>query len=264
MKNYIGDRKWSSLIIILLGLFNTLSYHNVLGPIMMASGVIMFVSFDVYKNKQRINGTVCSMIIVASLALMIIGEYFFVPIQNSIFYVLLLMIAVGTFLTFYFTLISKDRLIRRAKILSWTGAILFGLGLFSIIGLIFNNFTITLILGGTVLITALIGMIVRRRMFKDTELKNEFNEEHSTKKNTKDYWFRYEIGGIPKPLRWQGWVCYSLIFLSPFIVLILDDNPTTSTVIIVASIIIIMIVAFLKSNYRESVREYRENSKKIG
>ncbi len=238
------------MIFILLGL----SFHNALSPIAIALGII-FVSLNLYKNKQQINSTVYRMIIIGSLALMIIVEYFLVPLQNTIFYVFLIMIAMGTYLTFYFSVISKERLTSNNKILAWIGSILFIIGFSGVFGISSNNLTIALILGVLVLIFVLVSLLIRRRISKDIVLENEFTEVNSTQRDIKEEWFKFEVGSIPKPVRWQGWACYIIFFISPFLVLILDPNPTTGTVIIVALITIIIIVAMFKSNYRESARE---------
>ena len=247
MKNY--SSKWSFLIFILLGL----SLHNALSPIAISLSII-FASLSLYKNKQ-ISSIVYSMIIVGSLALMIIVEYFLVPLQNTIFYVFLIMITIGIFLSLYFSVISKERLISKNKILAWTGSILFLLGFFGIIGISLNNLTDALILGVLVLIFVLVGLVIRRSINKDNALENELTEVNSTQRDIKNEWFKYEVGSIPKPVRWQGWACYIIFFISPFLVLTLDPNQTTGTVIIVALITIIIIIAMFKSNYRENARK---------
>jgi hypothetical protein len=248
MKNYFS--KWSILIFILLAL----SFHNALSPIVIALGII-FATLNIYKNKQQIDSTVYSMIIVGSLALMIIVEYFLVPLQNTIFYVFIIMIAIGIFLTFYFSVISKERLTSKNKILAWTGSILFIIGLSGVFGISSNNLTIPLILGVLVLIFVLVSFVIRRRINKDNALENEFTEVNSTQRSIKEEWFKFKVGSLPKPVRWQGWACYIIFFISPFFVLILDPNPTTGTVIIVALIVILITIAMFKSNYRESARE---------
>ena len=254
MKNY--SSKWLFLLFILMGL----SLHNALSPIVIALGII-FAPLNLYKNKQ-INSTIYSMIIIGTLALMILVEYFLVPFQNIIFYMFLIMIAIGTFLTFYFSVISNKRLVSKAKILAWTGTILLTIGFFGVFGIISNNWTFTIIMIVLVMIVALVSLITRRRINKDNAVKNEFTEVNNTQRDSKEEWFKYNIGSIPKPVRWQGWTCYIILFISLFLVLILNQNPTTSTVIIVALITIIITIAIFKSNYRESTREYRENLKK--
>ena len=255
MKNYISN--WSILILILMGL----SFHNALSPIAIVLGIMLF-SLNMYKNKQQISSTVYTMILIGSLALMILVEYFLVPLQNTIFYLFIIMIAIGTFLTFYFYVTSKERLTSNNKILAWTGSILFSIGFFGVFGITLNNLTITLILGVLVLILVLVGLVIRRRINKDNDLKNEYIEVDSTQRDIKEEWFKYEVGSIPKPVCWKGWACYIILFISPFLVLTLDLNPTIDTVIIAAIIIIIITIAIFKSNYRESVRKYRENLRK--
>ena len=41
-------------------------------------------------------------------------------------------------------------------------------------------------------------------------------------KNTEKDWFKLDgIGGIPKPIRWQGWTCYGIFLLSLFLLVLL-------------------------------------------
>lgn len=256
MKNYKG-LKSSGILTIILGLFWTLT-KNSYGPIIMALGII-FTAFFIFKDKKQ--NVMFSIIMAAALTGMLTLEYFLVPIQNTTFYLFLLIISLSIFITFYFSLKPQNLLTKGEKILSWTGSILFAVSLFGLMGIIFNNFRLSLLIGVFALIIFVIGRLIRRRLFKDNALKYEFNEDYTTRDPEK-YWFKYEVGGMPKPVCWQGWVCYSIIFLSPFVVLIFDGDPTTAIVIAVAVIFVVTIIAILKSNYRESIREYREDLKK--
>jgi hypothetical protein len=106
----------------LLGLGWTLT-ENPLGPIAMAFGIII-VTLPIFKdNKQNVT---FSIIMVATLAMMLTLEYFLVPIQNTIFYVFLLIMSLCYFLTFYYSLKPQNQLTKREKILCWTGTILGG------------------------------------------------------------------------------------------------------------------------------------------
>ena len=169
--------------------------------------------------------------------------------------------SLGTFMTFYFSLKPQNLLSKREKILAWTGSILGVISLFSLMGIIFNNFRISLIIGVFTLIMVVISLLTRRKISKEKALKDEFDEEFTTEK-VEEYWFRYEIGGMPKPVRWQGWACYVIIFLSPFVVLIFDNDLDTAFVIILAIISVFIVISMLKSNYKESIMKYREDLKK--
>lgn len=245
--------KYPAIFAVLLSLFYTLD-HKPFGPIMLAWGIIVVTI--VFKGKIR--DITATLIMITALAVMVILEYFLVPLENTTFYTLLLIMSLGTILTFYFSLKPQNLLSKRQKFLSWTGAILFGISLFSLMGIIWNNFQLSLIMGVLTFSMLLIGMLIRRRIPKD---KDEFNEAVTTI-NPDEYWFRYEFGGFPKPVRWQGWACYIIMFLSPFIVLIFDRNPDTALVIILVAVFTVIIIAMLKSNYREIIMKYREDLKK--
>lgn len=257
MKNYQGFKS-SGILAALLGVFSTLS-GQAFGPVMVAMGIII-AAFFIFKDKKQ--NTTFGLIMAITLALMLAVEYFLLPMQNTIFYVLLVIMSLGTFLTFYFALKPQNLLTREEKILSWTGVNLFGISLFGIMGIIFNNFSFSLIIGAFALIMLVVGRLMRRRISQEDAFKDEFDKEYITG-NPEDYWFNYKIGGgMPKPLRWQGWACYALIFVSPIVALIFARDPTTAVAIIVASIFVVIVIAMWKSNYRESVREHRENLKK--
>ena len=256
MKNYKG-LKTSGILIALSGLLEVFN-NNSYGPIMMAFGIFI-VTFISFKDKKQ--DITAGIIIAATLAVMLTLEYFLVPIQNTTFYMLLLIMSLGIFISFYFSLKPQNLLSKREKILAWTGSILGGISLFSLMGIIFNNFRISLIIGVFTLIMIVIGRLIRRKISKEKALKDEFDEEFTTEK-VEEYWFRYEIGGIPKPVRWQGWACYVIIFLSPFVVLIFDNDLDTAFVIILAIIFAFIAISMLKSNYKESIMKYKEDLKK--
>ena len=257
MKEYKG-LKFPGIITAIAGLFWTLD-HNSFGPVMMVFGIII-TTLAIFKNKEQ-NNKLVGIIVAAALVIMLTLEYFIVPVQNTTFYALLVIMSIGTFLTFYFSLKPQNFSTQREKILSWTGSILFSISFFGMMGIIFNNFNLSIIIGVSVLVMFVISLLIRRRLFKDEALQYEFSEAYTT--DPEKHWFRYKIGGgMPKPVSWQGWVCYGIMFLSPFVILIISGDPTITTVITVAVILVIMMISMLKSNYRESVREYRENLKK--
>lgn len=256
MKIYRG-LKFPGIMSVLVGLFWTLD-HNSYGPIAIALGII-FTTLAIFKKEEH-NSNIFSIIVVAALAIMLILEYFIVQVQNITFYTILLIMSISTFLIFHFSLKPQNLLSQREKIISWTGSILFGISFFGVMGIIFNNFNLSIILGVSMSIMFVISLFIRKRLFKDDALENEFSEEYIIK-DPEEYWFRYEVGKMPKPLSWQGWACYGIMFLSPFVILILSRDPTVTTVIAVAFIITIMIIAMLKSNYRECIREYKESLK---
>lgn len=256
MKNYKG-LKSSGILTALLGLLWTLTNKSY-GPIMMAFGIII-LTFYIFKDKKQ--NITASMIMAATLAVMLTLEYFLVPIQNTTFYIFLLIMSLGTFMTFYFSLKPQNLFSKREKILSWTGSLLFLVSLFGLMGLIFNNFIISLIIGAFTLTLVVISLLIRRRMSKDEVLKDEFDEEF-IRKEPEEYWFRYEIGGRPKPLCWQGWACCVMMFLAPLVVLIFDRDLNTAFIIILTIIFAFIIISMLKSNYRENIMEYKEYQKK--
>lgn len=255
MKNY-KSLKTSGILIALFGLLSL--FNNKFGPIMMAFGIII-VTFIIFKNKKQ--NITASIIIAATLAMMLTLEYFLIPIQNTTFYIFLLIMSLGTFMTFYFSLKPQNLLSKREKTLAWTGSILFVISLFGLMGIISNNFIISLIIGVFTLIMIVISLLTRRKISKEEALKDEFHEEFTPEK-VEEYWFRYKIGGMPKPVRWQGWACYVMMFLSPFVVLIFDGDLNTAFVIILAIIFAFIIISTLKSNYKESIMKYREDLKK--
>ena len=145
------------------------------------------------------------------LALMILGEYLLIHVQNTMFYIFLLIMSIGIFMTFYFSSFSNDQFSKKPKKLSWTGSILVIISFPVLMGIILNNFMITLIIIVFTLIVVLVSLIIRRRISKDNALKDDFNNAYNAK-DPEEYWFRYEIGGIPKPVRWQGWAWFGIIF----------------------------------------------------
>jgi hypothetical protein len=255
MKNYRG-LKTSGILMVFLGLSSTLSNRSY-GPITMAFGMII-ITFYIFKDKNK--NITASIVMAATLVMMLTLEYL-LPIQNTRFYIFLLIMSLGALITFYFSLKPQTSLSKREKTLAWTGSILFAISLLGLMDISFNNFTLSLVIGVFILIMVLIGWLIRRKISEEEALKDEFDEEF-IRKEPEEYWFRYEIGGSPKPLRWQGWACCVVMFLSPLVVLIFDRDLNTAFVIILAIIFAFIIISMLKSNYRESIMKYREDQKK--
>lgn len=257
LKNY-KKLMYSGIISALMGLLLT-GVDVYYGPIMLASGIIL-VSFFLLKNNER-NKVVFSIITIATLLIMFILEYFVLQVQNTLFYLLLLMLSLGFIFTFVPSLKPQNILSHGEKILAWTGTIFFSIGLFGLMGIVTNDFRASLILGVLLLIFIIFILLIRRKISKEEEQENEFEEIYTTERNNQSYWFSYDVGGIPKPVNLKGWACYGIILLSPLIIVIFND-PTIATAFIVAIIFGVILISFIKSNYREIVKEYRENLKK--
>lgn len=174
----------SGILIGLLGLGWTLT-ENPLGPIAMAFGIII-VTLPIFKdNKQNVT---FSIIMVATLAMMLTLEYFLVPIQNTIFYVFLLIMSLCYFLTFYYSLKPQNQLTKREKILCWTGTILGGISFFGLVSIIYNNFLFSLVIGVFTLIILVIALLIRIKMSKEKSLKMNLTK-HLLQKNLKNIGF---------------------------------------------------------------------------
>jgi len=247
---------YSGITSVLIGLLLSGS-HVYYGPIMMATGLIL-VSFFILKDKGH--RVLFSIITVATLLIMFILEYFVLKVQNTQFYQLLFILSLGFIFTFIPSLKSQNSLTHEEKILGWSGTILFSIGFFGIMGIIFNDFSGSLILGVLLLIFIMFTLFLRRRISKEEELENEFEDVYASERNNQSYWFSYEVGGIPKPVSLKGWACYGIILLSPLIMVVFND-PTIDTAFILAIIFGVILISFLKSNYREIVKEYRKDLK---
>ena len=82
-------------------------------------------------------------------------------------------------------------------------------------------------------------------------------------KKIKKDWFKWEeLITMPKPIRWQGWICIGILLLSVFLVArittVYDVNSWILTISLGIAIILFMAVAILKSNYRELSSEYKK------
>jgi hypothetical protein len=231
---------------------------NAMGPIIMLVGITM-LTFIMFRGKNQ--DITAGIILVVASALMLILEYFLIPPQNTAFYILLLTMSSGIILTFYYSLKPQNPPSKQVKVLSWTGSFVFAVSLFILMGIIFNNLTLSLIMGVATIIMLVTSWLIRRSIPHDDKSSDELDEGFTTE-NSEKYWLKYEVGGFPKPVRWQGWLCLVVLFSSPFVVIIFTRNVETAMVIVLAIITAAMVVIMLKSNYREIMREYRENLKK--
>ncbi|MGF7118251.1 Kef-type K+ transport system membrane component KefB [Methanobacterium oryzae] len=148
-----------------------LSNPSYLGPIYIGLGLIITIS-SLFKIKNYYNKTLNSIIILLALAILLIGEYYLVPIQNTIVYVFLLIMSFSLFMTFYFELKPQNLITKKEKILSRTGICLFAISLFSIMGYIIHNFKFAFITGAFLLILLVIIRLIRRRRLKNNALEN--------------------------------------------------------------------------------------------
>ena len=175
MDNYKNLRQ-SSIIMFVLALLWTLG-KNPLGPIFLALGMILIV-YSFFKSRNR---AFYMIIMAVILALMILGEYLLIHVQNTMFYIFLLIMSIGIFMTFYFSSFSNDQISKKPKKLSWTGSILVIISFPVLMGIILNNFMITLIIIVFTLIVVLVSLIIRRRISKGNALKDDFNNAYNAK-----------------------------------------------------------------------------------
>ena len=95
------------------------------------------------------------------------------------------------------------------------------------------------------------------------EIENTIKLKHITiERYHKNDWFKYGgLGGIAKPINWQGWVCYSIFFLSIFllsgVIIILHGNFIFIIITFSISVILFQLVTKIKSNFRELNKEYK-------
>ncbi|MBZ2165920.1 hypothetical protein [Methanobacterium spitsbergense] len=86
-------------------------------------------------------------------------------------------------------------------------------------------------------------------------------------KNTKQEWFKFEgIGGVSKPIRWQGLACHGIFLLSFFLLarlmIVYDVNSWILTIILAIAILLFLTVAILKSNFREMTNALKMKEQK--
>lgn len=158
----IGNLKFLGALIMLNGLFS-IFYQLFISPIFMVMGLTLIIT-DVFRNNSY-NKTVYSIIIVILLVLMVIGEYFIMPIPNIWFYICNLMVSIGIFSMGYFSLTLQEMITKREKILSWIGTILFSIGFLGLFSFIYTDFKIVIIATTIVLIIVIISLLIRKKRF---------------------------------------------------------------------------------------------------
>lgn len=157
------DYRNVTILMIVLGLMLSIRHH-VLSPLLIPF-VVTYFAFYNFKVRKEHNGSFYNGIMVLSLILMFILEYFLVPVQNIIFYILLVILSLGWFLVFYFSF-SYTLLNQKGKFLTWTGVILFALSFSMLLGVADNDFfVVTLVMGVSVLIIFLVAFFIRKRRF---------------------------------------------------------------------------------------------------
>lgn len=147
--------------LIIIGFLVLFINHPALGPIFVPFG-ITYVTFYNFKSKKEVSRNFYSSIMALTLVLMFILEYFLVPIQNTPFYVLLIILSVSWFLAFYS---SFNYTHEKEKIIVWTGMILFAVSFSMLFGVVSNDFMLALIMGVFVLIIFSYAFFVRNRRF---------------------------------------------------------------------------------------------------
>lgn len=179
MKNNYGAM-FPGIIMVIIGVLIILFYNSAMGPILITIGILLIL-YDIFKNKD--NKTFYSTIMVIILVLMFILEYFLVPIQNTAFYFFLLIMAIGSFISFYFTLHNNPPTIIKT-ILLWTGYLLFYISVFSLMGITYNDFTAAIMLGTIgliILVIVGIGFYIFSSQMKGYRLLKKGKFEESIK-----------------------------------------------------------------------------------
>lgn len=251
MNDYFKGLKFTGILIILMSIGFMLS-HNPIGPTMVVLGIFS-ITFHIISGKEQ--NTASTIIFASSFALMFVLEYFLVELQDITIYVLLMLWSMCFFVTFYYSLKPQNSLTKGENYIIWAAIILSIACFLYIIGISYN-INLLLVTGLLVFIIAVIGILSRRNFFKNDEFEDEFDESSITEE-TNEYWFKY--GKILKPVHWQGWVLYCIIFLSILLILIFVRDATISVVITVAIIIVGIIIAMIKSDYKEMIKEFRKN-----
>jgi len=159
-----GNLKFLGVLLMLTGLLSLLTFDQiVLSPIFIVMG-ITFIIIDVFRNNSY-NKTFYNIIIVILLVLMVIGEYFIMPMANIWFYICILMVSIGIFSTSYLSLTPQKMITKREKIFSWIGTIIFSIGFLGLFSFIYTDFTIAIIATIIVIITVIISLLIRKKKF---------------------------------------------------------------------------------------------------
>jgi len=251
MNDYFKGFKFTGILAILMSIGFMLS-HNPIGPIAMFLGII-FITFNIIIGKEQ--NTASAIILAATIAVMFLLEYFLVELQDITIYLLLIVWSICLFTAFYYSLKPQNQLTKRENYIIWAIIILSVACLAYIIGISYN-INLSLVTGFLVFIIAIIGILIRKKFF----IYNKFDEfdESPITKEPKEYWYKYKTWGM-KPVRWQGWALYGIIFLSLSITLIFVRDATISVAMGVAIIFVGIIITIIKSDYIEWAREIRKN-----
>ncbi len=252
MNDYFKGFKFTGILAILMSIGFMLS-HNPIGPIAMFIGII-FITFNIIIGKEQ--NTASAIILAATIAVMFLLEYFLVELQDITIYLLLIVWSICLFTAFYYSLKPPNQLTKRENYIIWAIIILSVACLAYIIGISYN-INLSLVTGFLVFIIAIIGILIRKKFFISDKLDDEFDESSITKE-PKEYWYKYKTWGM-KPVRWQGWALYGIIFLSLSITLIFVRDATISVAMGVAIIFVGIIITIIKSDYIEWAREIRKN-----
>ena len=251
MNEYFKGFKYTGILTILISIGFMLS-HNPIGPMMVVIGIFLII-FNIIIEKEH--NTASTIILAASFAVMFVLEYFLVELQDITIYLLLIVWSICFFMAFYYSLKPQNQLTKRENYIIWAIIILSVACLAYIIGISYN-INLSLVTGFLVFIIAIIGILIRKKFF----IYNKFDEfdESPITKEPKEYWYKYKTWGM-KPVRWQGWALYGIIFLSLSITLIFVRDATISVAMGVAIIFVGIIITIIKSDYIEWAREIRKN-----
>ena len=96
----------------------------ILGPLLIALGIVGFTS-GTFKSKKYCNRILYNFIVALAVLMMLILDYTFAPTLNqTIYYILIVIIALAFFMTFHFSFLPEYRQNRRKKILTYLSIIL--------------------------------------------------------------------------------------------------------------------------------------------
>ena len=252
MNEYFKGFKYTGILTILISIGFMLS-HNPIGPMMVVIGIFLII-FNIIIEKEH--NTASTIILAASFAVMFVLEYFLVELQDITIYLLLIVWSICFFMAFYYSLKPQNQLTKRENYIIWVITILSVACLVYIVGISYN-INLSLVTGFLVFIIVIIGILIRKKFFIYDKFDDEFDESSITNE-PKEYWFNYKTWGM-KPVRWQGWALYGIIFLSLSIALIFVRDATIFVVIATAIIIVGISIAMIKSDYKEIIREFRKN-----
>lgn len=155
--------RFQGIIFILLGLLWLFHSSNApISPIFIALGVILATA-----NYFKSNHKAFYIFLALVLVLMLVGEYFLAPVQNiTLFYVLIAVITVSMCINARSFIIPEDSLTKKEKVREKIGVALYAISLFSLAGIIYNNFEIVLFLSAFMLILIIISLLIRRKRSK--------------------------------------------------------------------------------------------------